>query len=297
MNLLPGKVGRNLGRTMLKAKKNSPTIFFVGGVVGVVGAAVMACRATLQLEHILATANADVDTVKLSYINAETEALIDPANENEYRKELAKVYAVTAMRITRIYGPSVAVGGVSIAALTGSHISLTRRNAALAAAYAVVAKAFEEYRERVRAEIGDDKELLIYRNFVHEEIVNDEGKKEKVLVVPDGQSSPYSRLFDESNKYFQKDFGLNRFFVQTQERFANEKLKANGHLFLNEVYDALGFERAPEAQLVGWIWKGGDGDGFVDFGLFDDENVHFMNGTERCIWLDFNVDGTILDKI
>ena len=292
MNLVPASAAR----AVLKFKKNSPTIFFVGGVIGVVTSTVMACKATLQLNHILETANGDVDEVKSRYLGAQQQ-LLDEMSETEYKKELAKIYATTALRITRLYGPAVAVGGVSIAALTGSHISLTRRNAALAAAYGVVAKAFEEYRERVRAEIGDDKEELIYRGFEQQEIVNEDGKKEKVLVVPEGQSSPYARLFDESNRYFQKDFGLNRFFLQTQEKFANEKLRAHRHLFLNEAYDALGFKRSSEAQMVGWVLTDSEGDGYVDFGLDDDENVKFMNGTERCVWLDFNVDGIILDKI
>lgn len=295
MSLVPS-MGRNVGRAVLKFKKNSPTIFFVGGVIGVVSSTVMACRATLQLNHILETANGDVEEIKAKYLDPDG-ALLDVQSETEYKKELAKSYSMTAIRIGKLYGPAVAVGGISIAALTGSHISLTRRNAALAAAYGVVAKAFEEYRERVKAEIGDDKEELIYRGFVKEEIVNEEGKKEKVLVVKNGQSSPYARLFDQSNKHFQKDFGLNRFFIQTQEKFANENLRANGHMFLNEVYDALGFERSPEGQQVGWLWKDGDGDGYIDFGLFEDEAVSFMNGTERCVWLDFNVDGIIMDKI
>lgn len=297
MKLVPTNLGRGAGSALLRFKKNSPTVFFVGGVVGVVGAGVMACRATLQLQHILDTANGDVDDVKKLYLNADATELLDPEHETAYRKELAVVYSTTAMRITRLYGPSIVVGGISIAALTGSHIQLSRRNAALAAAYAVVAKAFEEYRDRVRTEIGEDRETMLYRGFVQEEIVNEEGKKEKVLVVPDGQSSPYARVFDEGNRKFQKDFGLNRFFIQTQEKFANERLKAQGHLFLNQVYESLGFPNVPEGQMVGWIWKDGDGDGYVDFGLLEDENVNFMNGTERCIWLDFNVDGVILEKI
>lgn len=297
MKLIPTNMGRTAGRAVLQAKKNSPTIFFVGGVVGVVGAAVMACKATLQLEHILGTHNSDVDEIKSRYLNADSETLLDPATENEYRKELAKCYATTALRISRLYAPSVTVGSISIAALTGSHISLQRRNAALAAAYAVVAKAFDEYRGRVREEIGEDKELLLYRNFVQEEITGEDGKKQKVMVVPDGRSSPYSRLFDESNKYFQKDFGLNQLFLKSQQTFANQKLAARGHVFLNEIYDALGLERSPEGQQVGWVWKDGAGDGYIDFGLDADENIDFMNGSERCVWLDFNVDGVILDNI
>lgn len=296
MKLIPS-MGRTAGRAVLKAKKNSPTIFFVGGVIGTISATVLACRATLQLEHILSTANGDVDALRSVYMTQDREAFLDPTKETEYRRELAKVYATTAMRITRLYGPAAALGGVSIAALTGSHVALVRRNAALAAAYGVVAKAFEEYRARVQNEIGEDREQLLYRGFVKQEVAGPDGKKKEVYVVPDGQSSPYARCFDEGNRKFQTEPGMNRFFLQSQETFANQKLKAQGHLFLNEVYDSLGFDRSPEAQQVGWIYEGPDGDGFVDFGLMDDEAASFMAGADQCVWLDFNVDGPILNLI
>lgn len=296
MKLVPN-MGRTAGRAILKAKKNSPTIFFVSGVLGAISATVLACRATLQLEHILGTANGDVEALRAVYMTQGSDEFLDPAKENEYKRELAKVYATTAMRITRLYGPAAVVGGVSIAALTGSHVALARRNAALAAAYGVVAKAFEEYRGRVQQEIGDDREQLLYRGFVKEEIVGDDGKKKDVYVVPEGQSSPYARCFDETNRKWQPEPGMNRFFLNSQEVFANQKLKAQGHLFLNEVYDSLGFERSPEAQQVGWLYEGKEGDGFVDFGLMDDESADFMAGTNQCVWLDFNVDGPILNKI
>jgi len=296
MKLIPS-MGRTAGRAVLKAKKNSPTIFFVGGVIGTISATVLACRATLQLEHILSTANGDVDALRSVYMTQDREAFLDPTKESEYKRELAKVYATTAMRITRLYGPAAALGGVSIAALTGSHVALVRRNAALAAAYGVVAKAFEEYRARVQNEIGEDREQLLYRGFVKQEVAGPDGKKKEVYVVPDGQSSPYARCFDEGNRKFQTEPGMNRFFLQSQETFANQKLKAQGHLFLNEVYDSLGFDRSPEAQQVGWIYEGPDGDGFVDFGLMDDEAASFMAGADQCVWLDFNVDGPILNLI
>jgi hypothetical protein len=52
--------------------------------------------------------------------------------------------------------------------------------------------------------------------------------------------------------------------------------------------------------MVGWI-DGGDGDGYVDFGIYDIAAVNnrreFINGYEPSIILDFNVDGVIWDKI
>ena len=63
----------------------------------------------------------------------------------------------------------------------------------------------------------------------------------------------------------------------------------------------LGFPRTKAGQVVGWVYdeKHTVGDNFVDFGLFNDINDErkqaFVNGYERSVLLDFNVDGPILD--
>lgn len=75
----------------------------------------------------------------------------------------------------------------------------------------------------------------------------------------------------------------------------NQRLALKGHVFLNEVYDKLGIERTPEGQIVGWVYD--KGSGYIDFGLDSPESDTFMSGKERSVWLDFNVDGPILDLI
>ena len=91
-------------------------------------------------------------------------------------------------------------------------------------------------------------------------------------------------------------------FLKDQQRYANDILKSKGHLFLNEVYDMLSIPRTKAGQVVGWIYdeKHPVGDNFVDFGIYDIYNERardFVNGYERTILLDFNVDGNILDMI
>ena len=69
-------------------------------------------------------------------------------------------------------------------------------------------------------------------------------------------------------------------------------------LFLNEVYDMIGFEHTPEGAVAGWVKD--NGDGFVSFGLDDVNNEsarRFVNGEDNVVLLDFNVDGIIFDKI
>jgi hypothetical protein len=110
---------------------------------------------------------------------------------------------------------------------------------------------------------------------------------------------PYARWFDETCMAWTKDQECNLFFLKTQQSYANELLKAKGHLFLNEVYDMLGIPRTRAGQVIGWIYdvQNPIGDNFVNFGLYEQYNAKFINGYEKSVLLDFNVDGEIISRI
>ena len=60
----------------------------------------------------------------------------------------------------------------------------------------------------------------------------------------------------------------------------------------------LGIPKTKAGHVVGWIYdeKNPVGDNYVDFGIYDLYNERsraFVNGYERTILLDFNVDGNI----
>ena len=64
----------------------------------------------------------------------------------------------------------------------------------------------------------------------------------------------------------------------------------------------LNIPRTKAGQVVGWIYdkEHPTGDNFVDFGIYNlniEKARDFVNGYERSIVLDFNVDGPILDMI
>lgn len=288
MTIIPTSITRSIGRKILTTKMNSPHIFFAGGIVGVVGSTVLACRATLKLEKTVDGVEKDLLIVKEGF---EQNIL----TEKEYHKHLIHIYAKSAVKVGKLYGPSIIVGGVSIAALTGSHIQLTRRNTALTFTLAAVSKAYNEYRIRVQEEIGEKRELDIYRGL-GDDTVEIEGHKKKVQVTDPNAWSIYARVFDEYNTNWVKDPEYNRTFLQCQQNYYNQKLKVRGHVFLNEIYDALGMERSRAGAVVGWITDG-NGDGYIDFGLFEASSSRFMNNYERSIILDFNVDGVVYDKI
>lgn len=291
---LPEGLSTKTGRAGLQLSKNSPHLMFGAGIVGVVATAVLASKATLRLESTLQGIQDTKDVIENSVGTKLSDGEV--VTEAQKQRMMVLVSVKGAGKIAKLYAPTIAVGTVSIAILTGSHVVLNRRNVALTAAYAGLEKAYQEYRDRVMAELGEDREREL-RYPTEEKTVKVDGKNKKV-VVPDGTPSLYARFFDEYNKNWCKTPEYNRMFLNTQQNWANELLRARGHVFLNEVYDMLGLERSKAGAVVGWV-NDGSGDGFIDFGLFEDRERAraFVNGLEPSILLDFNVDGVIYDKI
>lgn len=301
---------RVLNRTGLKLKKHSPEILLVTGVAGVVASSIMACKATLKVQDVLDEAKGQLDTIH--------EVVANPERANKYtvedsKKDMAIVYTQTGVKLIKLYGPSVVLGIASLSCIVGSNRILNKRNVALAAAYATVDKGFKEYRGRVIERFGKelDKELKynIKAEEVEEVTVDEKGNEtvtKKTIQVADlddpNKYSPYSIVFDDGNPGWDKDPELTKFYLIQQQNWANDLLKSRGHLFLNEVYDMLGAPRTKAGAQVGWIYDEGNDnyDNFVDFGIFNINSRKardFINGYEKVIILDFNVDGVILDLI
>ena len=287
----------------LKAIKHSPEILAGVGVVGVVGSLVMACKATTKLSDVLEESKEQLDKIK--------EVAADPAYEEKYSQDDAKkdttiTYVQTAMKVTKLYAPSVILCASSLGCLLASNNILKKRNAALSAAYMTVDKSFKEYRKRVADRFGEEVEKEIRYNIKAEEITKvDENGNEvtETVKVMDGTDDPnsysdYARFFDESCAAWQNDAEYNLTFLKAQQQYANDLLKARGRLFLNEVYRMLGIDETKAGQVVGWVYNPDNptGDNFVDFGIYNMQRERvraFVNGYEPNILLDFNVDGVI----
>lgn len=288
-------IQRSFSRQLLVGQKHSPKFLFVGGVVGMVGSTVLACRSTLKLEEVLKESQNDLHVAK----TIEHEDY----SEEDRQKDTAIIYIRAGVAVAKLYAPSVALGAISIAALTKSHNILNERNAALTAAYVAIDKGFREYRHRVVEKYGEDEDRRL--RYDTELLVTGpgEGKNNKPKtserVGPDA-ATIYARFFDEYSRNWAKEPEYNALFLRCQQNYANDLLNARGHVFLNEVYDMLGIDHSQAGAIVGWV-KNGDGDGYIDFGVFvagaGDRVRDFVNGREGSILLDFNVDGVIFDKI
>ena len=287
-------------------KKHSPEILLVTGITGVVTSAVMACKATTKVDAIVEESKKSIDTI---HEGMEAGNICDVEyTEEDGKKDLAIVYIQTGVKFAKLYGPSVLLGLTSIGCILASNNIIHKRNVALSAAYTAIDRSFKGYRSRVIERFGEnmDRELRynIKTQEVKETVVDEETGKKKtvkstVSVVDPNTYSDYARFFDEYCAGWTKDAEYNLMFLRQQQNYANELLKSRGHLFLNEVYDMLGIDRTKAGNIVGWIYdeKHPIGDNFVDFGIYvlDNEKARdFVNGRERSILLDFNVDGDIL---
>lgn len=284
-------------KTGFKIKKHSPEICQAVGIIGMVGTVILACKATLKLPKKTEILENHLKKIK--------------ENDKNDRKAIARMYGWYALELVKLYGPCTALGVTSIASMSAATQILRNRNASLAAAYASVDAGFKAYRKNVISRFGEevDKQLkfsAIEETVKEKEELEDGTKKtvKKKINVVDSKEfagcSPYAKIFDEYNPYYKDDAEYNLFFIRQVEKYVNDKLRSDKFVYLNDVYKLLGFQPTKAGQIVGWVYdpENPNGDNYIDFGLNDiwhQKTRDFVNGYERAVILDFNVDGNILD--
>ena len=299
------KATRLIHKASSKLKKHSPEIMVVTGVVGTVAASVMACKATTKAEDIINQMHEDLDQ-----IHEVSEMGREDYTEEDKKKDTVIVYAQTGVKFVKLYGPAVILGTLSISSILAGHNITRKRNVSLAAAYSAIDKSFKDYRGRVVERFGEELDREFRYNIKAREIeeieINEKGKekvvKKTIEVVDPSEVSDYARFYDDGCNGWTKDPELNLVFLKRQQDAATDMLRRKGHLYLNEVYDMLGIPRTKAGQIVGWIYDEEHpvGDNYVDFGIYDSNKPRvrdFVNGYERTVLLDFNVDGNILDMM
>lgn len=290
-------VTRLMGRTGLKLRASSPTILTVAGVGSLIAAGVLAARATPKLEPVIDGLEED-----LGVINIATGLEM---SEDQKTRNRVTAYVDFGRGVLKVYGPSVALGAIGTVSILYSHGLMRKRNAALVAAYGVLERAFDSYRDRVRETFGEDVDEQLSRGRrLKVTDVDPKNKKFEVSPVEDPEykgRSDYAVEFKEGNpnwNSFRPE--MNLFFLRAQEKFANHTLNVRGHVLLNDIYDGMGIPRTPAGCVVGWVRDGEDG--YIDFGLpehnspEEQDYIYYFNG-ESPLLLDFNVDGLVYNLL
>lgn len=306
-NEVMNNVTRTLNRAKFQCKKHSPEILLVIGIASGLAGAVMACKATLKVNEVLDESKTNINRVHEATENGETDGGVSYDLEDA-KKDLTLIYAKTGVELAKLYAPAVAFGVVSVTSILASNNIMHKRNAAMAAAYTSVFQGFKEYRKRVVERVGADMDHEFLNNIKAQEIteivVDGKGKekevKKTVQTLDPLASSPYTRYFTSNNPNWQAVLDYNEMFLRGQQDYANDKLRAEGFLTLNDVCDMLGLETSKEGMVIGWIYntKNPTGDNYVDFDIRQ-VCLRRENGVDFDIAyaLDFNVDGNIYNMM
>lgn len=310
-NALVKSAGDFIFRHTRKIRKYAPEILTGVAAVCTVGGTVLACKATTHLGDIMDDTNDKLDVIHDAH-DAGVTLAGEEYTENDFKKELVKTYIETGIEVAKLYAPSAGVITLSLVSMFASTGIARKRNMSLAAAYATLSAAYNEYRNRVADRFGADVEKDIRYNIKAEQVsetVEDEetGKKKKVrknIKTTDGTLySPYAFFFDELNSAEWKDTAeRNLYFLNAQQRYLNDRLVARRVVTLAEVKEALGCDESIETRdyHVGWTYKPNcpSGDNYIDLGIFDVSRPavrDFLDGYEPSIVIDPNVDGYIYD--
>lgn len=309
---LLNKATRTLHKVGFQLKKHSPEILAVTGAVGTVASTVWACKQTTKLSGILEEGKATITQIHEVIENPDMLPKGAEYTAEDSKKDLTIAYVQTGVKVVKLYAGPVILGTLSLTAMLTSNNILRKRNVALMTAYTALDKGYKEYRSRVVERFGEkiDKELLynIKAKEITETVQNEDGTETEVtniVEVADPEAvmhSQYAVIFDNGCRGWTKDPETNKVFLLQTQAMLNDRLKRVGHVFLNEVYDALGFKHTATGQIVGWLYdpETPNGDNYIDFGIFNIDNERaraFVNGYETSIVIDPNVDGPIWDKI
>lgn len=285
-------------KVLPKVKKASPELLLGAGILSIGAGVVLACKATLESKEVWED---NLDAV---------EALQSNGDEFE-QSDIRKMHLSGCVKVGQKFVLPVLLMGTGVTCIVVSHNIQAKRLVAALASLDALQLSFDQYRRNVVEDQGPAADLryltgdrIVKADFYEE---GEDGKVKKVkkeVKVRKGCSDPYIKLFDECNSTeWRKNRGFNIDFIQCQEAFFNRKLRLEGHVFLNEVYEALGFGYDPIGQFTGWI-LGGDGDDNIVFEVeetYDWEEIESAKEEKRnpepSFWITFNVDGEIWDKI
>ena len=305
LNNLTSTITYAVGHTKTFFSRNSAEILLIGGAIGVVTGTVMACKATLKADSVMDEHKAKKEKIGTCLENPEIDY-----DEITAKEDLKNLTIQTAVKMIKCYAPAVILESFSIGTIFASNHIMQQRNAALAASCAAVEAAYKKYREKVVEKYGKevDDELYYGTKTENKKITTTDpetGEKtktteSKTYLQEEYGCSPYAVLFDSSAIEFYQDDATNMFMLKNREKEATVRLRANGMLTLNDVYEMIGVKPTDIGLTHGWIFEKDNPDGDNEV-KFDMRHVYvkdpYSDREERAILIDFNCDGFVYGRV
>lgn len=305
-----------------KANANAPLLLTVGGIAFMGLGAVLTWRSAIKTQDILAERRQALDEIKQVRKEYKEAGAGDKYTPRDVENDTKMINVQTGVAVVKTVAPAVGCLVAGAFMIGKGHSILSKRYATMTAAFNGVSSLFNEYRDRVKADLGEDKDLE-YRYGINKdklkletnELNKDGSKKKKTeeVLTDDGSVKDkansidmMSVFYDEGAETWQKSPYYNLCTIKGVMDEVQRRVDMYGYCTLGWAFDRLGIHfpsddpREGIAQGIGWLKHGKRSGGHVDFGVYDLYSAAargFVNGHERNILLQFNHDGYILDQI
>ena len=225
------KFKQAVNKMVMGTKKHSPAILTGVGIIGLGATAWLAYKSRDKVEQVV----------------------LDIEDKRDAGEEINKVEVARDIA-EAVYLP-VTVGALSVAAIFASYRIQNKRIAILASSLAVSQLQNKMFEEKYRKEHGDEAYnrfiLPVDRNEI--EAVDEKGKVKKTIEeVKKDVDQTLGQWYDESLEYVSDDHDYNMAMIDSIAEKLELILFQRGTLLLNEVREALGFDRIRAGALLGW---------------------------------------------
>ena len=249
---------------MARARQAKPEYKLILGGLGVLGGTILACTKTKEA----------VDAWQKTKKEAEEAKNKVEDGKLEYAKAQTKVIALFLYRMIRIYGISALLWLGGMSSIVSSHVDLRKENGRLLLDTVALKKLFDDYRQHVRDEIGEEEEKKLYFQAQEEEVeVLEENPetgtkrvvKKNATVFKGPNGSKFARNWSPRTSWACDSRSYTDYFLETRIKNLNKKLKTVPFITMNEVYDELEmkpeFGRCLDGLDWGWVWNPNNPDG------------------------------------
>jgi len=207
---------------------NSPVILTAIGVVGTLSTAYLTGKASLRAADLIFEENMNLNVNR---------SLKDSVETLDARDKVKLTW--------KLYIPAAASAGLTVAAIIFANRIGSRRAAAVAAAYAISERAFEEYRSKIVEKLGPKKEQLARDEIAQEQINRNPVSKNIVIFAEDKSVLCYESF---TGRYFLSDHETLRAAMND----VNEQILHDGYASLGEFYIRVGLPQTSYSEEVGW---------------------------------------------
>lgn len=197
---------------------NSPLILTAVGTAGVIATAVLTGKAAFKAAELLGPEDDRIDMTKM------------------------EMFAFT----WKNYVPACGVGLLTVGAVVGANQIGTRRAAALAAAFTISERAFDEYKGKVKETFGAGKEEKVVNAVAKDRMMDNPPTVDNTIII----TNDGDQLFQDS--WSARYFRTSAESVHQAVNQLNHTIITEGQATLTDFYELLGLAKTRESDEIGW---------------------------------------------